>query len=93
METNKRESTIEEQLAWFEQYLHEGNGRGRAQSPPTVYLGRAGCFCVSTARDASGKELPVILFCCMPHEDILVSRLPPYPDLMDSMRKTTDRKR
>lgn len=68
-------------LPWFERYLEQGNGRGRLQSEPAVFQGKAGYFCVSRAFGADGAEQEVILFCCMPHEDVLVTKLPLYPGL------------
>jgi hypothetical protein len=79
------EAKPEDLLPWFERYLEEGNGRGRLQSKPLVFEGKAGYFCISRALKVDGVEQEVILFCCMPHDDVLVTRLPLYPGLTDSV--------
>lgn len=53
-------------------YLAQGHGRGRLISGATVYDGKVGYFCVVPI-EVEGVQQDVIVFACMPHEDIVVT--------------------
>lgn len=67
-------------LPWFDNYLAHGNGRGRLQSTAVIFEGKAGYFCIHRIC-VEGKEQDAIIFCCMPHDDVLLTALPQDPPI------------
>jgi hypothetical protein len=71
---NGADPDAEGKLSMVREYLKAGHGRGRLHSEATIYQGKAGYFCVS----GTGAQ-EVLLFCCMPHDDILLASAQQVP--------------
>jgi len=71
-------ASIEQDVDCFNQYLAAGHGKGRLLSKATVYDGKVGYFSVYSVQ-IDGVRQDAIMFSCMPHQDIMITAIPPLP--------------
>lgn len=75
-QTKKPKGTDGFSIEFYDEYLDAGHARGRLNSSATIYDGKPGYFCVHKVT-VDGVPQDCIIFCCMPHDDILITTVQP----------------